>query len=439
VTASMSTRGVFFGWWVALSFAVMAFLSSGIRFAVGPFLKPMVADLGLDRASFSLVIALGLLLFGALQPFVGRLVDRLGARPVLVGGAVLLGASLAATGLATRLWHLYLFNAFGAALGLAATGQVVGAAVISRWFTRRRATALSLIGSASMAGITLMVPVAMWGVLTIGWRETYVVFGIAVVVLIVPMSLWLVRESPEAMGLTPDGLPPAGRTGEVLVERTALADALQTTPFWQLAGGLFCCGFSMSLLSAHGVPMLTDHGYHPMVASWALGLLGGSSIGFAFVLGMLSDRFGRRPVLAWVYGTRALIFLGLLLVRDQPAVLLLIAIVGGASMSGSLAAASALSAEIFGRLSVGSVYGTMFLFHQTGSALGSWLSGALFEATGGYGAAFGVASGLLLGASVLSAFIDERRPASHPSSARDRRLSGVPRAGEVSEGASRSF
>jgi MFS family permease len=428
MAASMSTRGVFFGWWVALSFAVMAFLSSGIRFAVGPFLKPMVADLALDRASFSLVIASGLLLFGVLQPFVGRLVDRVGARPVLVGGALLLAASLVGTGLSTRLWHLYAFNAIGAAVGLAATGQVVGAAVVARWFTRRRGTALSLIGSASMAGITLMVPVAMWGVLTIGWRATHLALGVAVVALIVPMALWLVRESPESMGLTPDGAPPPAARGEVLVERTALADALQTVPFWQLAGGLFCCGFSMSLLSAHGVPMLTDHGYHPMLASWALGLLGGSSIGFAFVLGMLSDRCGRRPVLAWVYGTRALIFLGLLLVRDQPLLLLLIALVGGASMSGSLAAASALSAEVFGRLSVGSVYGTMFLFHQTGSALGSWLSGALYEATGGYGPAFGVASAMLVGAALLSATIDERR---RPAPGRPQRSSADPRTAPV--------
>jgi len=131
----MPTSRVFFGWWVALSFAVMAFLASGIRFAVGPFLKPMVADLGLDRASFSLVIAVGLLLFGVLQPFVGRLVDVIGARPVLVAGTLILGGSLVATGFATQLWQLYVFNALGAGIGLAATGQVVGAAVISRWFT----------------------------------------------------------------------------------------------------------------------------------------------------------------------------------------------------------------------------------------------------------------------------------------------------------------
>lgn len=407
----MPTRGVFFGWWVALSFAVMAFVASGIRFAVGPFLKPMVAELGLDRASFSLVVASGLLLFGALQPLVGWLVERLGARTVLIGGAVVLGGSLAATGAATRLWHLYLFYGVGVALGLAATGHVVGSAVVARWFTRRRGTALSLLGSASMAGITLMVPVAMWGVLTVGWRATYVLFGIGVVVLIVPLTLWFVRESPEAMGLTPDGLAPPPPSATPVLERTDLGDALSTWPFWQLAGGLFCCGFSMSLLSAHGVPMLTDHGYHPMVASWALGLLGGSSMAFAVLLGALSDRVGRRPVLAWLYGMRALIFLGLVLVRERPALLLVIAIVGGASMSGSLAAASALSAEIFGRLSVGSVFGMMFLVHQTGSALGSWLSGALFETTGGYGAAFGLASALLAGAALLSATLDERTPA----------------------------
>jgi MFS family permease len=144
----MRTRAVFFGWWVALSFSVMAFLASGIRFAVGPFLKPMVADLGLDRASFSLVVAFALLLFGALQPLVGWLVDRVGARPVLIGGAVVLGASLAATGGATRLWHLYVFYGVGAGLGLAATGHVVGSAVVARWFTRHRGAALSLLGSA---------------------------------------------------------------------------------------------------------------------------------------------------------------------------------------------------------------------------------------------------------------------------------------------------
>ena len=400
---------MFFGWWVTLSFAVMVFLSTGIRFSVGPFLKPMVADLDLDRASFSLVIAMSLFLYGAFQPFIGRLVERLGARPVLVVGTVVLGGSLALTGAVTRLWHLALIYGVGASLGLAATGHVVAAAVIARWFTRRRGTALSILGGASMAGLSLMVPVAMWCVLTIGWRWTYAAFGVAVVALVLPLALWIVRESPEAMGLEPDGAR-GDRTGVAVgaVERTDIGHAVQTVSFWQLGGGLFTCGFSMSLLSAHGVPMLTDHGYAPMLASWTLGVLGASSVGFSVALGALSDRLGRRPVLAWLYGARALLFAGLFLVRDAPGALLVIVVLGGASMAGTRAMTSALIADSFGRVSVGSVFGTIFLVHQTGAALGSWLAGALFEATGGYGVAFAVACAILLTASILSLTIDER-------------------------------
>src|SRR3972149_9842536 len=128
----MRTRPIFYGWWGTLSFMVMGFLSTGIRFTVGPFLKPIVADLGLARASFSLGISLSLFLYGAFQPFVGRLVDRFGARPVLGAGTLALGASIAATGLVTNLWQLYLVYGVGAAVGLAATGRGGGCGGLSR-------------------------------------------------------------------------------------------------------------------------------------------------------------------------------------------------------------------------------------------------------------------------------------------------------------------
>ncbi|MGH7268495.1 MAG: MFS transporter [Candidatus Rokuibacteriota bacterium] len=399
----------FFGWWVTLAFALMVFLSSGLRFTVGPFLKPIVGDLGIDRASFSLVISISMFLYGAFMPFVGHLVDRFGARPVMVAGTLVLSGAVAGTGWVTSFWQFGLVYGVGAALGLAASGHVVASAVVSRWFTRRRATALSLIGGASMAGMSLMVPIAMWLILAIGWRATYQVFGLAILVLVMPLALWVVRESPEAMGLTPDGVPPsAGTVRASGTERTPVGVAAQTRPFWQLCGGMYCCGFSMSLLAAHGVPMLTDHGYADMTASWALGLLGGTSMGFTMLLGMIADRLGRRPVLAWLYGTRAALFGALFLIHDHPVALLVVAGLGGASMSGSLAMTSALTADLFGRFSVGSVFGSIFVVHQAGAALGSWLGGVLFEATGGYGAVFTVACAQLVVAAVLSLAIDER-------------------------------
>ncbi len=398
---------VFYGWWIAATFAAVVFLSAGLRFSVGPFLKPMVADLGLDRASFSLVISLELFLYGMLNPFVGRLVDRIGARPVTIAGAIVLGASVAASGLATKLWHLYAIQGVGIALGLAATGPVVGAAVISRWFVRRRATALSAIGSASMAGMSLLVPIVTWLILTIGWRGAYHVLGVAVIAILVPLTLWVVRDSPEAMGLAPDGVAPDAAP-PTRGERTPIGAAMQTMPFWQLGGALFACGFSMTLVAAHGVPMLTDHGYHPMLASWALAVLGASSMVGAIVLGVVGDRFGRRPVLGWLYGSRVLLFAGLFLVRDNPTALILLALLGGTSMSGTQALGSALTADIFGRFSVGQVFGTLFLLHQVGAALGSWLGGLLFEMTGGYGAAFLVCCIQLGIGSLLSLAVDVR-------------------------------
>jgi predicted MFS family arabinose efflux permease len=259
-----------------------------------------------------------------------------------------------------------------------------------------------------MAGMSLLVPVAMWLILAFGWRAAYAVIGIASLAVLLPLSLWVVRESPESLGVAPDGLPAtSARAGPEPPERTDVAEAVRTAPFWQLAGGMFTCGFSMSLLSAHGVPMLTDHGFHAMVASGAMGVLGASSFGGAMMLGVLADRLGRRPVLAWLYGTRAILFGAMFLVRDSPGALMVIAALGGASMSGSLAMTSALTADIFGRFSVGSVFGTIFVVHQGGAALGSWLGGLLFELTGGYGTAFAVASAQLLVAALVSLTIDE--------------------------------
>lgn len=411
----MSAPRLFYGWWVTLAFSAMVFVSTGVRFTVGPFLKPMVADLDLDRASFSLVVAVGLLLFGAFIPVVGWIADRVGARTVTVVGALVLAASTAANALVEHLWQLYLIQGIFMAIGFAATGHVVGSAVISRWFVRRRATALSALGAASMGGMSLLVPVAAWLVLQLGWRTTYAVFGVAMLVVMLPLALWVIRDSPESMGLQPDGEPAAPAAGPgTAAERTSVAAAVRTGPFWQLALALSTCGFTMALISAHGFPMLTDHGYHPMLASWALGLLGGTSVVFSLALGAFADRVGCRPVLAWIYGGRAAIFIALFLIRDNPVALLVVAALGGASMAGTFAMTSALTATIFGRFSVGTVFGVMFLVHQAGAALGSWSGGLLFEMTGGYGPAFAAGSAILAVASVASLLVDERPRAAAP-------------------------
>ena len=401
----MRGQKVFYGWWVVGAFSVTTFMSTGVRHAVGPFLKPIVADLGLDRASFSAVIALSLFLYGVFMPLAGMALDRFSVRVVTSAGTLLLVASLVLTALVRNFWEFAAVYGVLVPLGLAGTGPVIASGVVARWFSKRRGTALSVLGSASMTGMSLLVPAVTWLVLTTGWRTTYVVIAGLILAVSLPLCLWIMRDSPESVGLHADGAAPVPGTAAT-VERVTTGEALRTLAFWQLAGSFFTCGFSMSLLSAHGIPMLTDHGYTPMVASWALGVLGGSSIGFTVMLGALSDRFGRRPVLASIYAGRIFIFTGLFLIRDNPGALMVIAALGGITLAGTGSMTSALTADIYGRFSVSSVFGLIFLVHQTGAALGSWLAGALFETTGGYGGAYAMACGLLMAAAIVALNID---------------------------------
>ena len=403
----MTNREIFYGWWVVAAFSVSTFVSTGVRHAVGPFLKPMVDDLGLDRASFSAVVAMSLFLYGVFMPLAGLALDRFSVRVVTTAGTVLLVISLCLTAMVRNVWEFAFVYGVLVALGLAGTGPVIASGVVARWFNKRRGTALSVLGSASMTGMSLLVPVLTWLIINTGWRATYVIIAAGILVLVLPLCLFVLRDSPESMGLTADGGALAPGAFAAPVERVTAGEAVQTLAFWQLAGSFFTCGFSMSLLSAHGIPMLTDHGYSPMFASWALGVLGGSSIGFTVMLGALSDRFGRRPVLSGIYAGRILIFAGFFLIRDNPAAIIAIAIVGGMTMAGTGSMTSALTADIYGRFSVSSVFGLIFLVHQTGSATGSWLAGAMFESTGGYGAAYVLACVFLAGAAVVAINVDK--------------------------------
>ena len=404
----MPRTSVFYGWWVVAAFSAMSFTSTGMRHAVGPFLKPITADLGLDRATFSLVIAVSLFLYGVFGLFAGVLLDRFGARATASAGTLLVVASLLLTGLVRNFWEFALVYGVLLSLGLALTGPVLASGVVARWFSKRRGTTLSLLGSASMTGMSLLVPTVTWLILTLGWRTAYMLIGVFVLVVMLPLSLWVIRESPESMGLGADGVSPEPNAAAASKQRVTATAAMHTLAFWQLAGSFFTCGFSMSLFSSHGVPMLTDHGYTPMFASWTFGVLGGSAIGGTVLLGFLSDRFGRRPVLSSIYAARILIFTGFFLIRDNPVAIIAVAILGGITMAGTGSMTSALTADIWGRFSVSRVLGVIFLVHQTGSAIGSFLAGAIFEATGGYGTMFVIACVFLFCASIVSLRVDMR-------------------------------
>jgi MFS family permease len=185
----MTNRSLFYGWWIVAAFSVTTFMSTGVRHAVGPFLKPIVADLGIDRASFSIVIALSLFLYGLFMPIAGLALDRFSVRVVTSAGTILLVLSLVLTAMVRNFWEFAAVYGVLVPIGLAGTGPVIASGVVARWFNKRRGTALSVLGSASMTGMSLLVPAITWLIITRGWRMTYVVIGAVILVIVMPLCL----------------------------------------------------------------------------------------------------------------------------------------------------------------------------------------------------------------------------------------------------------
>src|SRR5215467_566563 len=231
----MTRRSIFYGWWVVAAFAMTTFMSTGIRHAVGPFLKPIVADLGIDRASFSAVIALSLFLYGVFMPIAGMALDRFNVRAVTSLGTVMLALSLVLTAMVHNFWQFAVVYGVLVPIGLAGTGPVIASGVVARWFNKRRGTALSVLGSASMTGMSLLVPAVTWLILNAGWRTTYILIGLGVLVLTLPLCALVVRDSPESVGLEADGAPTRPGAPSAGGERVSAGEAVQTLAFWQLA------------------------------------------------------------------------------------------------------------------------------------------------------------------------------------------------------------
>jgi MFS family permease len=386
--------GVHYAWLVVAVTFVAIFAASGLRGSFGVFLKPLEAEFGWDRAAVSGVAALSLLLYGVGQPLIGRLVDSVGPRAVMVGSLLLLGLTALATAGIQELWQLYL--TYGVLLSLAAGGAslVTVSAITAHWFATRRALVIGIATSGVSAGQTLLIPLAMWLTVLFGWRMGFV--GLAAIVCLIAAPLvWLfVRTDPADLRLRPFGAASAnaeatsGAGGATSDYGTPLRDAVRSGPFWLLAGSYFICGYSSNgLIGTHMVPYAIEHGVAEIAAASALGLMGAVNILGGIGAGYASDRFGRRNPLALTYVVRGLATLWLMTVRD-PWSLHVFAVLFGLSFVATVPPTTALTADLFGRRSVAFLLGWIFLAHQVGAAAGSLLGGVLYELTGDYLAAF---------------------------------------------------
>jgi MFS family permease len=415
-------KRLYYGWIVLAAVVFVMLGGSGIRAVFGVFIKPMEAEFGWSRAQLSGAAALSLFVLGAVGPFVGWLADVWGPRRVLLLAAVVLGAGTVLASFVGQIWQMYATAGVLMAAGAGGLGIATTSTIAARWFVARRGLILGILGGAMSAGQMLIVPLAMLLISLYGWRASFMWLGVGILLLALPVIGLLVRNDPADKGLDPYGAGSANRAGTTAApaheRRVPVAEAMGIPAFWLLAATFFVCGYtSNGLVLTHLVPHAAEHGFSEMHAAQALGLMGAMNIVGTVASGWICDRFGRKGPLAVYYGLRGVSLIFLLYVWNVPSLHVFAAIFGLNYIS-TVPPTTTLVANIFGRLSVGTLSGWIFFSHQVGSALGAWAGGAIFDATGSYAWAFLSAAVLAFVASGLSLLIKEApmraRPTSHP-------------------------
>lgn len=383
-TGTAGQQGVFYGWYVAGACFLIAFVLYGIgvnTFTV--YVKPLEAEFGWSRASISMAITLAALAMGVAAPLVGRLLDRLGARRLMLGGAALVGGGWALLSTTPSLAAFYLiFLLVG--VGQAAATLIPISMVISNWFTARRGLAMGLVMSGTGLGAMVMVPVTTWLVAAQGWRWTALAMGAVMLAVAVPLNLLFVHTRPADLGLHPDGHDgPADGRGADPVPGLPLAAALRTRTFWLIALLMFAYGLVGLGVGVHLMPYLQEIGHEPTRASFLISLVSAATVGGKLVVGGVADRFGVRAALVCMVG--ALVGgIVLLLFAHDVRLAIVCAIVYGFAIGSPLVVNPALVSTFLGLAHFGAIFGLLTLLSTVGAALGPYISGLVYDATGSY-------------------------------------------------------
>lgn len=393
--------GPFYGWVVVAGAFLVLFCAYGVQYSFGVFFAALLDEFGWSRASLAGAFSLYAFAYCLFGFPAGRLTDRWGPRRVIAAGGVVLGGALAGMATVSRLWQPYLLFGLVAALGMG-TAYVPCNATVVKWFVRYRGLAVALSTTGASVGTFVLPPLAQWLVATVGWRRAYVIFGAGILIVLNLVAL-VMRRDPESVGLAPDGdRRPRTAAAPAAAPGWSLGRAARTPAFWLLAGAFIATWLPVFIPLVHLVRFARDLGFPPLVGASVVSVLGAGAVVGRLVMGALSDRLGRRAVVAAAMALQAAAFLGFMAVRDLP---MLYAAAGlfGYSYGAVSTLFTAMVGDFFGRDQAGTLVGVLFAIAGSMAGWGPLIAGAVHDATGSYTPAFALAAALNVVAMALLA------------------------------------
>ena len=358
---------------VIIGGSVLLFVSFGIRHSFGLYLLPISNYLNTGREVFGFAAALQVLMIGIGSPLFGALSDKYGS-----GKASLLGIILVILGLTWMsniqtpidiVGSQFLFGLGAAGCGTAVVLGAVGRSVK----TENRTLVLGVVMAAGSFGQFVMVPLMGFLIELFGWSESliYLCF-IASIMLFFSFALNFSRKSEFSI---------AG-TNQTLKE--ALKEAFQSKSFNLLTLGFFVCGFHVTFVAVHLPAFIEDENLPFWVGGWALALIGLFNVVGTIYFGYLGDRLSKKKLLALLYALRGLLFLIFIFLPKTEISVLVFACFLGILWLSTVPLTSGIITVVFGPYYMSMLYGIVFMSHQVGSFLGSWLGGRLFDTYGSY-------------------------------------------------------
>ncbi len=382
----------------------IAALSFGTRSSFGLYLDPISQALNTGREPFSFAIAMQMLIWGFAQPFAGALSDRFGPFIVIFVSSLLYIVGIGFMAMSTTPMGFVL--SAGMIIGIALSGNSIGiilGAVGQIFPDEKRAWALGITGAGASAGQFIFVPYGQMLLEWFGWSGALWAFAITSFVML-PLALPFRRGGKKAPTQTVD-------SSSGMTAKQALLEAFALPSFWFLTAGFFVCGFHVFYIGTHLPAFVKDLGLPAELGAWAISLIGLFNIVGSFLAGIFGSRFPKKYLLSILYGLRALLFVGFLLVPPSQTTVLIFAAIMGLLWLGTVPLTSALVGDIFGVKHMTMLYGIVFLGHQLGGFLGAWLGGAVYDAVGSYNIVWWISVALGVFSSIMHWPIKEQRVA----------------------------
>ncbi|MCW5981250.1 MAG: MFS transporter [Bryobacteraceae bacterium] len=361
------------GWLVvAAAFCgVMVSFGSLLVFTFGIFLKPLSQEFGWGRESISAAFGIAAMTVAVCSPVLGRLLDRYGARRVVLFCMAVFGVAFGSLSLLTpSLLHLYATFFIIGAVGNGTT-QMGYARAVSSWFTHQRGMALALVMAGVGAGSIVFPTLAQAIIDARGWRSAYLALGVIVLAMGIPLTALFVRENPGAGASRPTAAGSSVREG------------VASRAFWLLVATLFLGSIAVNGAITHLSPLLTDRGVNADRAALAVSVLGAASLAGRLVTGRLLDRyFGPKVSFVLLLGVAAGI--SLLAVASTGGQGLLAAALIGFGLGGEADVTPYLLTRYFGLRSFSTLYGLTWTAYAIAGAAGPVLMGRVYDAAGSY-------------------------------------------------------